>query len=797
MAPSGPPMHHKYLNDPLRAVRVVPTTPSSRNLKAASLQRNDSRALSVIVAVVLSLIVAMIPSAASAQGAETSGSVQSVTSCVSAADDVRVLFLIDESGSLKYTDPDDERITAARFALESFLDLSLEKQVETRTAGFSSDFRDETGEWIELSDESAGQIEDEIDSFADRRDGLDTDLPNALAGAYATLDPVAPTTCNLILLFADGGYDLVPRSSPERIADLGIEKPYAPGVEIVDADSVSEARVLGREALCDDEDGTMTQVDEAGIRIVTIALADSEFINTELLESLTVGRSTGGQCGSDFSGSRGAFTPVSNDDLALSFGAITGRVAGADVARSSIAVCAEGEECSSALDVRVDQLIDRFTVDAQFADPSQELVITHPNGIDRARLSFNRDEEVILEGAVAKAAWIDERSVKVSVIPTGNTELSPGDWSIAAQSPSSDSEPANLLVTRFPNLEANITPGEAFVKGEPGLVSAAVTTLEGRPITGLDIEATATVTDQRGAIYEVPLTSSGADDGTFSGTIDIPSDFVGPAEVGLEVVASTTDGLEFTDSASATVLLENERSAIPETESTSLGSQLGRLGILGLIFLAALLVWAFLWRRNESSEARFELEGISVASIPVVIRGDGALFRVDGQTRPLAMAPSDFHGHADPTPSRVLKLPNAELRVNAARHPFDERSADATALKPITGKYGSSELYSTNIDSELGGSWLFLLDTENSFEANADSANQAYGSVAGDLLVFLSKEKTDVPRFFQELPDQLVTAARVLFRDARAANASKVESTTADMLEWVDQWAGPTADSPQ
>ena len=751
------------------------------------------RALALLTGLALFAVLAA-PTPAAAQADETTGNVLSVSSCVSTADDVRVLFLIDESGSLRYTDTEDERITAARFALESFLDLSLEKDVGVRTAGFSSDFRDETGGWVALNDVSAASLEEEIDSYAGNRDGLDTDLPNALAGAFDTLDPVDPATCNLILLFADGGYDLVPRATPERVAELGLEKSYAPGVEIVDAESVAEARVLGREALCDDEDGTMAQIDEAGVRLITVALADSEFINTELLESLTVGRSEGGACGSDLTGNRGAFTPVSSDDLALSFGAITGRVAGADVARSSIAVCAEGEDCAGALEVRVDQLIDRFTVDAQFAEAAQELIVTHPNGSDRARLSFEREEEVTVEGAVAKAEWIDERSVKVSIIPNGSAELAPGDWLVAAQSPSPDSDPANLLVTRFPNLEASVAPTDAFNLGEPGLVSASITTLEGRPITGLDIEANATVTDQTGAIFDVPLASTG-EDGTFSGMLNVPNEFVGPAQIDLEVLARTTDGLEFTDSASGSVLVEARPFAVTENPSQSLLSQIGRLGILAAIFLAALLVWGFLWRRNEASEARFELEGVSVASIPVVIRGDGALFRIDGQTRPLAMAPTDFHGHDDPTPSKVVKLPKVELRVKAANHPFDERSAQASSDQPITGKYGSSDLYSATVDSELGGSWLFLLDAQNSLDANADPSHQAYGSVAGELLVFLAREKTDVPRFFQELPEQLVPAARLLFRDLRAVTATKAEGSTSDMLEWVDQWAGPKADA--
>ncbi len=730
--------------------------------------------------------------AASAQ--ESSGRVESVASCVAAAEDVRVLFLLDESGSLRFTDPDDERITAARFALESFLDLSLEKDVEARVAGFSADFTDSTGEWVPLNDTNASRLEAEIDAFADRQSGLDTDLPNALGGAYDTLDPVDPATCNLVLLFADGGYDIAARTTPQLKADLGTTKNYAPGIEIVDAEAVAEARVLGREALCDDEDGTMAQLDDAGVRFVTIALAESDFITTDLLESLTVGRAPGQVCGKDLTGNRGVFTSVSSDELSLSFGAITGRVAGADVARSSIAVCAEGEECLGALPIAVDQLIDRFEVAAQFSDPSQELIITHPNGDDRARLSFEREGEIIISGAVAKATWIDEKSVTVAVIPTGSNELSEGEWTVAAQSTSPDSEPARLLVTRFPNLESAVVENENFTAGEPGLVSARVSTLEGRPITGVNVAARAVVTDTAGKTLEVNLQDSGADDGIYTGTVDVPIDFVGPAAIDVEIVATTIDGLEFTDAAEGIVVVDTLRSEEVNTDSTPLSTQLMRLGVLGLIFLAALAVWLFLWRRNEASDSRFELDGLSVASIPVVVRGDGALFRVDGQTRPLAMSPADFNSHPDPTPSRVINLPQASLRVVPAKHPFDERSAEATAQVPVTGKYGTSELTSTTIDANLRGSWLFLLDGPNSLEANADSANPAYGSVAGELLVFLHT-RTNVQRFFQELPEQLVPSARALFRLHRNAAAERPDGNTADMLEWVDQWAG--SNSPE
>ena len=731
--------------------------------------------------------------------AGSSGEVGSLRSCVEASEQVRVLYLMDESGSLKFTDPEDDRITAAKFSLNSLLELTVEKPVEIRLAGFSSDYRDlvedgpDEDKWISLNRDTAVGIEAQIDEYASRKDGVDTDLPLAMAGALEALEPIDPTTCNLVVLFADGGYDIKPRVSTEDQVTYGVEKPYAPEIPLDSPEGVAEARRAGRAALCDGDDATMSQIDDAGVRLITVALADSDFIDTALLESLTTGRSDQTLCGKDRTGSRGVFSPVDADSLAFSFGAITGSVTGGSVASSSIAICAEGDtECSSELPIEVDSLISQFSINAQFADPSQLLRITDPNG-EIVRVGFEGAREVALPGAVVKTNWIDEEAVTATVIPTGNNELVPGEWSVAAFA-AEDTGPANLLVTRSGNLKTVIPADNTLQAGETGLVTALVTTTRGSAIEGSKLEVNAILTDNRSQTIEVALQDANDGEGTFSSTVEVPPDFIGPAEIVVQVIGTTSDLDEFTDSAEGIIPVQTDEAGSVDTTAESLGSKLGKLGIIGLLLVAALLVWLFIWRRGEVKAARFNLDGLSVSATPVVIRNDGALFRIDGDARPLALAPADFHAHPDPSASRVVNLPSTTLKVNPARHPFDERSAVATSDSPITSRYTSDELHSTEIDGELGGpdgTWLFIMDEENSLLVNSDTSNPSYGSIAGELMVFIEQSRTDIPRLFTALPDEVVPAARLLLRNARAAKASNADdATTSEMLDWVDQWAG-------
>ncbi len=771
-----------------------------------SIARLTALLAAVLVAVLTVVAPAVISPIPAGAQAGASGEVGSLRGCVEASEQVRVLYVMDESGSLQFTDQENDRITAAKFSLNSFLELSVAKPVEVRLAGFSSDYRDldedgaDEDKWIELNRDTAVGIEAQIDEYAARKDGVDTDLPLALEGAFEALEPIDPTTCNLIVLFADGGYDIKPRVSADDQAQFGLEKPYAPDIALDTPEGVAEARRAGRIALCDDEEGTMSKVDEAGVRLITVALADSEFIDTSLLESLTTGRSEQTLCGSDFSGSRGVFSPVDADSLAFSFGAITGSVTGGSVASSSIEVCVEGDdECASELLVDVDSLISQFSINAQFTDPAQLLLLTDPNG-ESVRVGFEGAREVALPGAVLKTNWIDEQALTATVIPTNNNELVPGKWSVAAFAESSDTGPANLLVTRSGNLKTVIPAGNQLKAGETGLVTALVTTTRGGEIEGSKLDVKAVLTDTRSQTLEVELQDANDGEGTFSSTVEVPPDFIGPADVEVQVVGTTSDSEEFTDSAVGIIPVDTDEAGSVDTTSESLASKLGKLGILGLLLLGALLLWLFIWRRREVTEARFRLDGLSVSSTPVVIRNDGALFRIDGEARPLALAPADFHAHPDPTASRVVNLPLTTLKVHPAKHPFDERNATASADAPITSKYASDELRSTEIDAELGGldgTWLFIMDEENSLLANADTTNPSYGSIAGELMVFIEQSRTDIPRLFIELPDQVVPAARLLLRDARAARATDVDdASTGDMLEWVDQWAGSSETTP-
>ena len=76
---------------------------------------------------------------------------------------VQVLLLIDQSGSLARTDPDDQRLTGARAVVRSYASLADRvSQVEIQVAGFGQDYR--PGEWIMLDQDSLDTALGQVDA---------------------------------------------------------------------------------------------------------------------------------------------------------------------------------------------------------------------------------------------------------------------------------------------------------------------------------------------------------------------------------------------------------------------------------------------------------------------------------------------------------------------------------------------------------------------------------------------------------------------------------------------------------
>jgi hypothetical protein len=187
--------------------------------------------------------------------------IDDLVGCVGGSRGLLVLFLMDESGSLRETDPEGRRVEAARGALDSLVDLastgSSAPRVDVAMAAFGNSYR-LVQDWTEASPDTADELGEALDQFADLNRGVDTDFPSALIGASEALSNRAAevtaaggaSPCRAVLLFTDGQYVLGVRRTQEQRDELGVTKPYAPGIELTTRSRSPRpiARVVGRSA---------------------------------------------------------------------------------------------------------------------------------------------------------------------------------------------------------------------------------------------------------------------------------------------------------------------------------------------------------------------------------------------------------------------------------------------------------------------------------------------------------------------------------------------------------------------
>ena len=281
--------------------------------------------------------------------------IDDLVGCVQGSRRLLVLFLIDESASLKQTDPENRRVDAARGALDSLVALSSAEgsaspKVDVALAAFSNEYR-LVKDWTSASAETAPDLNTSLDEFAHFNKGIDTDFVNALsAGRESLADQAAAVTktgdaapCRAVMLFTDGGYDLAVRT-PEDQKVLGLTKPYAPGLKLNTRASVAKAELMGRKALCD-PGGLADQIRSDDITMLTVALSGSVARRAQLpLAAATTGKADDYTCGSqpkagEVTRSQGAYLPAQDVDLLISqFDGVGTRLAGGNAIPGNPAV---------------------------------------------------------------------------------------------------------------------------------------------------------------------------------------------------------------------------------------------------------------------------------------------------------------------------------------------------------------------------------------------------------------------------------------------------------------------------
>lgn len=243
--------------------------------------------------------------------------------CLAAQKSGDILLMLDESGSLQTSDPDANRVTAAKYLVQRLADFSADAGVtiDVAVAGFSDDYHPYL-DWTKIDASSLQTVESAIDAFRDRNNGQDTDYWLALNGARTALTsapkPAEGRPCQALAWFTDGKLDFEPRDA---------EKPYAPGQNLDSAEGVAATTKAAQESICR-ERGLADQLRSSDIVTFGIGLAPEpqQSVDFDLMKAIVTGEPAGSvtSCGAVTKPIPGAFYLAQNiDDLLFAFDAFS------------------------------------------------------------------------------------------------------------------------------------------------------------------------------------------------------------------------------------------------------------------------------------------------------------------------------------------------------------------------------------------------------------------------------------------------------------------------------------------
>lgn len=273
------------------------------------------RNCAAVVAAALVAVLCASPSAAQTgeTGADRFGG------CLAAQKSGQLLLMIDESGSLKDTDPQDNRVTAAKYLVQQLAQFSADADIalDVALAGFAEDYRQVLG-WTRLDATNLPAVQSDIDGFKDRDTGQDTDYWSALDGARSTLGqapkPDGGKQCQALAWFTDGKLDFNQRD---------VSKPFAPEQNLSSQAGIDATIRAAQDSICRDR-GLADQLRSSGIVTFGIGLAPKpeQSADFDLLKAIVTGEPSGAvaSCGAIRSPTPGDFYLAQNiDDLLFAF----------------------------------------------------------------------------------------------------------------------------------------------------------------------------------------------------------------------------------------------------------------------------------------------------------------------------------------------------------------------------------------------------------------------------------------------------------------------------------------------
>ncbi len=433
-------------------------------------------------------LAALALTAGPAAAEELSPAAQSLAQCVQNNQRLSVLMLIDESGSLRTTDPSNERVDGIKAALTGLADLAetpvngTKPEVSVLMAGFYARAHPDpssggagSGAWKAVDRETVDVLNTTAGDYARLNHGRATDYGTALIAARQLLKERlveqsaegGQPPCEALIWFTDGRYSL-----PRRVgkAGLGLPKtvPYAPGIELDQPGAGKRAVSAGKEMMCK-PGGLMDELADSGVVRFTVALstqlapADGQF-----LSAATTGSAGSQRCGARLSPRTGQYLDARNSDsLFFAFGGLLSATPPihANPVCPGLA-CVRGQTRFSTVPG-----LSQFLIRAASGVEGAELELSAPGGRS-VRLAPEGQEHVSLAGTAVTARWVSPTAVEVQgeFQPGGREWV--GNWSYAFVDPQAatgrpPSAQSHSSVQLFTDLEPSIAGDPSLIRGVP------------------------------------------------------------------------------------------------------------------------------------------------------------------------------------------------------------------------------------------------------------------------------------------------------------------------------------------
>lgn len=377
---------------------------------------------------------------------EPSQGLQSFGACLANTAHANVLLVMDESGSLKQSDPQHARITAAHFLVDQLSQFAeaTGADMSIRVTGFHN-FFNPGADWRSLPSQ-ARAVADELDTYKNRNEGRGTDYWLALDGARSLLiDQLKqqPDSCQLLVFVSDGGLDIDRSREELDEGKILVERPYAPDNALLTAADRSSAAKAATTSMCR-VGGLMDQFAAQKVTLLGVGLlgenGGAQAQDFDLMKRLVTGTGDGGDCGSPSERSTGDFVLAKDiDDLLPFFHRLS------DPNRTPVeqevevcqgAVCPEGSHS-----IVLDDSISKVSILASAPRPGMSAHLVRPDaGHQELRAATLGTRDALqLKGTAGTVQWLSPRSFEILLDREG-TEGWVGQWQLIFVDPSSSSK---------------------------------------------------------------------------------------------------------------------------------------------------------------------------------------------------------------------------------------------------------------------------------------------------------------------------------------------------------------------